>query len=191
MRMARIKKGKKEKRKIFILVEGETEQKYFDFLRQKLRLSNVKIKTVVLDNSGVNWIEKAKRLTQNDGHFRRDKTTEIFVVFDKDEFSTDELNRMFKRAEEETFEIGFSNLTFEVWLLAHFEKLTPGLLSKGALKNKLGKHLESEYVKANSDQLEKLIQNYQAAVKNTEAISEVDFSKQSTNIGSLILKIKG
>lgn len=32
--MARNKKGRKEKRKVYILVEGETEQKYFDFLRQ-------------------------------------------------------------------------------------------------------------------------------------------------------------
>ena len=29
--MARNKKGRKEKRKVYILVEGETEQKYFDF----------------------------------------------------------------------------------------------------------------------------------------------------------------
>ena len=85
--MARNRKGKKEKRKIFILVEGETEQKYFDFLRQKLRLSNVKIKTVVLENSGQTWIEKAKRLIQNDPSFKRDSTTEVLVVFDKDEFT--------------------------------------------------------------------------------------------------------
>ena len=30
-KMARNKKGRKEKRKVYILVEGETEQKYFDF----------------------------------------------------------------------------------------------------------------------------------------------------------------
>lgn len=30
---------------------------------------------------------------------------------------------MFKGAESEKFEIGFSNISFEVWLLAHFEKI--------------------------------------------------------------------
>ncbi len=56
--MARNKKGRKEKRKVYILVEGETEQKYFDFLRQKLRLSNVKIRTLILNNSGRTWIDR-------------------------------------------------------------------------------------------------------------------------------------
>lgn len=188
--MARNRKGKKEKRKIFILVEGETEQMYFDFLRQKLRLSNVKIKTVVLENSGQTWIEKAKCLIQNDPNLKRDSTTEVFVVFDKDEFTNEELNWMFKKADDEAFEIGFSNATFEVWLLAHFEEVTPRLLSKVALKNKLGNHLQTEYVKADSDQLEKIVKNYEVAIKNTDGISEVDFSHQSTNIGALILKIK-
>ena len=81
-------------------------------------------------------------------------------------------------------------MTFEVWLLAHFEEVTPRLLSKVALKNKLGIHLQTEYVKADSDQLEKIVKNYDMAVKNAEGISKVDFEHQSTNIGALILKIK-
>ncbi|MCP1110510.1 RloB family protein [Ohessyouella blattaphilus] len=188
--MARNRKGKKEKRKIFILVEGETEQKYFDFLRQRLRLSNVKIKTVVLENSGQTWIEKAKRLVQNDFNFRRDRTTEIFVVFDKDEFSNQDLQKMFQRAKDEAFEVGFSNLTFEVWLLAHFEEITPRLYSKSVLKNKLSRHLQTDYVKADTEQLEKMIKNVDQAVKNAGGISKIDFDYQSTNIGALIMKIK-
>ena len=187
--MARIRKGKKEKRKIFILVEGETEQKYFDFLRQKLRLSNVKIKTVVLENSGQTWVEKAKRMIQNDPSYKRDSTTEVFVVFDKDEFSNIELEKMFKKAIDEAFEIGFSNKSFEVWLLAHFEKVTSRVLSKTTLKNKLGNYLETQYVKADSDQLEKIVKNYDVAISNSKGICYVDFNHQSTNIGELILKI--
>lgn len=139
--MVRNKKGKKEKRKIYILVEGETEQKYFDFLRQKLRLSNVKIKTPILNNSGITWIDKAKRLLQNDPKLKRDKQTDVFVIFDKDEIKVNELKSMFTKATRESFEIGFSNIAFEVWLLAHFEPLTPYTLSKQKLKNKLSNHL--------------------------------------------------
>lgn len=104
--MVRNKKGKKEKRKIYILVEGETEQKYFDFLRQKLRLSNVKIKTPILNNSGITWIDKAKRLLQNDPKLKRDKQTDVFVIFDKDEIKVNELKSMFTKATRESFEIG-------------------------------------------------------------------------------------
>ncbi len=188
--MARNKKGRKEKRKVYILVEGETEQKYFDFLRQKLRLSNVKIRTLILNNSGRTWIDKAKRLLQNDPKLSRDKQTDVFVVFDKDEITVEELKAMFSKAVKENFTIGFSNITFEVWLVAHFEPMTSHLISKQGLKDKLSRYLQAKYIKANSDQLEKIIENLDVALKNSALISKVDLCGQSTNIGEMIMKIK-
>ena len=188
--MARNKKGRKEKRKVYILVEGETEQKYFDFLRQKLRLANVKIRTLILNNSGRTWIDKAKRLLQNDPKLSRDKQTDVFVVFDKDEITVEELKAMFSKAIKEKFTIGFSNITFEVWLVAHFEHMTSHLISKQSLKDKLSRYLQAKYIKANSDQLEKIIENLDVALKNSALISKVDLCGQSTNIGEMIMKIK-
>lgn len=188
--MARNKKGRKEKRKVYILVEGETEQKYFDFLRQKLRLPNMKIRTLILNNSGKTWIDKAKRLLQNDPKLDRDKQTDVFVVFDKDEITVEELDAMFSKAMKENFVIGFSNIAFEVWLLAHFEFMTSHLISKQGLKDKLSRYLQAEYIKANSDQLEKIIEHLDVALKNSASISKVDFYGQSTNIGAMIMKIK-
>ena len=188
--MARNKKGRKEKRKVYILVEGETEQKYFDFLRQKLRLSNVKIRTLILNNSGRTWIDKAKRLLQNDPKLSRDKQTDVFVVFDKDEITVEELKAMLSKAIKENFTIGFSNITFEVWLVAHFEPMTSHLISKQGLKDKLSRYLQAKYIKANSDQLEKIIENLDVALKNSALISKVDLCGQSTNIGEMIMKIK-
>ncbi len=188
--MARNKKGRKEKRKVYILVEGETEQKYFDFLRQKFRLSNVKIRTLILNNSGRTWIDKAKRLLQNDPKLSRDKQTDVFVVFDKDEITVEELKAMFSKAVKENFTIGFSNITFEVWLVAHFEPMTSHLISKQGLKDKLSRYLQAKYIKANSDQLEKIIENLDVALKNSALISKVDLCGQSTNIGEMIMKIK-
>lgn len=188
--MARNKKGRKEKRKVYILVEGETEQKYFDFLRQKLRLSNMKIRTLILNNSGRTWIDKAKRLLQNDPKLSRDKQTDVFVVFDKDEITVEELKAMFSKAVKENFTIGFSNITFEVWLVAHFEPMTSHLISKQGLKDKLSRYLQAKYIKANSDQLEKIIENLDVALKNSALISKVDLCGQSTNIGEMIMKIK-
>lgn len=188
--MARNKKGRKEKRKVYILVEGETEQKYFDFLRQKLRLSNVKIRTLILNNSGRTWIDKAKRLLQNDPKLSRDKQTDVFVVFDKGEITVEELKAMFSKAVKENFTIGFSNITFEVWLVAHFEPMTSHLISKQGLKDKLSRYLQAKYIKANSDQLEKIIENLDVALKNSALISKVDLCGQSTNIDGMIMKIK-
>ena len=79
----------------------------------------MKIRTLILNNSGRTWIDKAKRLLQNDPKLSRDKQTDVFVVFDKDEITVEELKAMFSKAIKEKFTIGFSNITFEVWLVAH------------------------------------------------------------------------
>lgn len=91
---------------------------------------------------------------------------------------------------KEKFVIGFSNITFEVWLLAHFEFMTSHLISKQGLKDKLSRYLQAEYIKANSDQLEKIIEHLDGALKNSAPISKVDFYGQSTNIDAMIMKIK-
>ena len=185
--MTRIKKGKIAKRKVFILVEGRTEQIYFDLLRQKLRLGNLKIK--MLDNVGNNWIEKAKLVMKNDKNFKRDKYTDVYVCFDKDEFVINDLQKINKVAKIEKITIGFSNIMFEVWLLAHFETVSNGLLSKSALKAKLSRYLDQEYVKANSAQLEKIVELYSKAIDNSKSICEINYDKQCTTIGKMIEQI--
>ncbi len=50
--------------------------------------------------------------------------------------------------------------------------------------------MQAKYIKANSDQLEKIIENLDVALKNSALISKVDLCGQSTNIGEMIMKIK-
>jgi len=74
-------------------------------------------------------------------------------------------------------------------LLAHFEKLTkrPTSPADGKLfKSKLTKVLNQEYKKGDYKQLEKLIANYEKAVENANAVSEVDFGYQCTTVGVMI-----
>lgn len=184
--MVRVSKKRVVKKKIFIFVEGETEQKYFEFLRQKLRLSNVKIKIGVLNSTGRTWIEKAKKVMKNDPNFKPDKSTEIFVIFDKDAVSFEEYNKMVKEAKKENIHLGFSNLMFEVWLLAHFEKISPRVLSKTSLMNKLSKYLSEPYKKANSNQLEKIIFHHEEAILNAESISQINFDRQVPTLERLL-----
>ena len=94
---------------------------------------------------------------------------------------------MFKGAESEKFEIGFSNISFEVWLLAHFEKMTMKNLSKSKLKHKLSSYLEEDYVKANYSQLEKISEKVEKAIENSSDISKIDYDRQCTNLGELVL----
>lgn len=188
--MFRTVKEKHEKRKVFIFVEGKTEKLYFDFLKQKLRLSNAKIATVVLDNSGKNWIEKADRIMKRDKKFKCDKTTDVFIIFDKDNINSEEYSIILKQAQSQDIQIGFSNVMFEVWLLGHYESVSSYGISKEKLLNKLSVHLGQKYEKANSDQIKKMVEFHETAIQNTGSITEMDYNKQSTNIGSIIKLIK-
>ena len=47
---------------------------------------------------------------ENDPKLSRDKQTDVFVVFDKDEITVEELKAMFSKAIKEKFTIGFSNI---------------------------------------------------------------------------------
>lgn len=188
--MARAKKGKAQKRKTFIFVEGPTEKIYFEWLRQKIRSGNIKIVTTVLGCSGNNWIEKAQNKMQKDSNFKRDKDTDVFVIFDKDNHTEEEYEKMKRIAQKDNIKIGFSNSMFEVWLLSHYEIVSSGVFSKAILTNKLSKHLDDEYKKAHSSQIEKIVELYEDAIKNSQNIVKPDFHKQSTNIGKIIVIIK-
>lgn len=187
--MARKKKGKVGKRKIFIFVEGETERLYFEFLRQKLRLSNIKTQTIILNNSGNNWIEKANNIMKNNKKFRRDNNTDVYIIFDNDNLTSTTLDAIKNRADRENITIGFSNRMFEVWLLAHFEIVTNGFLTNKVLTGKLSNYMKQNYIKANSNQLEKIVDLYSKAIENSESISAFDVNSQCTTVGTIVNKI--
>lgn len=184
--MARKSRAKQTKSKIFIFVEGETELAYFEKLKQILRLSTVGIDVLKLDNSGSDYIEKAKRQMKNNPKFKRESDTQVFVVFDKDDLTNQELQKLLDKAENESMTIVFSNITFEVWLLGHFEKMTPGIISKTELIKRLTKYLGQPYKKGNSNQIAKFIDRYVDAIDNVGTISIINFDKQSTNVGRVV-----
>jgi len=188
--MTRNKKRKVAHKKVLIFVEGKSEEIYFQFLRQKLRLANVVIKPVVLSNAGINWVEKAKLMMKNNKKYRVDKDTDIYVVFDKDEFSNNELQKMEKSAKMANINIGLSNIMFEVWLLAHFQNLQSQYIPKNILLEKLSFHLDKKYKKADTDILEMIVDKYENAIHKARDVSKIDFQNQSTNLGEIIDKIK-
>jgi len=188
--VARTKKNLKQKRKAFIFVEGETEEVYFSHLKQNLRLSAIRIKARILNNSGKTYLDKAKTIMKNDINYRRDNDTDVYLVFDKDDISKEDFNKLLNKAKRENIEVGFSNEAFEVFLLAHYEKCGKKSLTKSDLKNKLTDHLNQEYIKANDSQISKIVKLHEIAIENTLEICECNYDKQSTNIGSIIKKIK-
>ena len=188
--MARTRGEKQLKRKIFIFTEGKTEKVYFDSLRQPLSLANAKIKALEMNSTGIDLLHKALSQMKHNPGFERDDQTDVFLIFDKDDLTEENFKKLSKKAKDEKIEIGFSNINFEVWLLAHFEPLTTKIQAGNMLKQKLTKHLARPYQKADPKQLERMASNYKIAIENTKAVSNIDFHKQSTNIGVRIQQLK-
>ena len=185
----KVKSIRKElKEGIYIFVEGESEERYFERLKKHLNLP--RIKTFKMDDSGISLLRKSKLKMNNDARLVA-INQQNYLVFDKDNMKNDEFNEVQMLAEKENFTIGFSNIAFEVWLLAHFEKVTKGQMSNDMLKKKLSGHLKQEYKKADSKQIEKMIASYKQAIKNAEGVNEIDFDYQCTTVGAMIKDILG
>lgn len=210
--MSRKKRHLKVGAKIFFFVEGYTEENYFRKLIQYYKLYTASTKALfndsakkikVMDGNG-DWVEYTKKILTKDPKFRPDSGTRIFIIFDKDQISDKKIDKMLKDAANLTIngskcQIGLSNCSFEVWLLAHFQKMTPKPIEfskrwQEQLEESLGKYLGKKYKKnkiVNNKQMEKILSENKVfeAIKNTEKISKISLDKQSTNIGPIVSDI--
>lgn len=174
---------------IYLFVEGEkTEPVYFDILKRHLNMTNIKIHSSkgksgrALLDSAISQIKLGK--FDHDG--------QKYLIFDKDALTKEQLLDVFHRAARENFNIGFSNLNFEVWLLAHFEKLTrrPTALSdKKWLHDKLTEKLKQPYKKGDRKQLEIMVPYYEQAIAHAKNSHEASFDYQCSTVGTIIEKI--
>lgn len=199
--MTRSRKSRKRKikRTIIFLVEGETEKKYFNLVSQAYRLTGAHT-VKILSNSGNDWVDKAKNEITNDPNIKKiiNESTDIFIIFDKDDYTKKDIDKMVEKAADiertekcSVCSLGMSNYAFEVWLLAHFEKINGGILSKASLNKKIGKYLGEKYIKGNVGQLRKIIKENRIfiAIENVRDVSIFDANTQSTDIGRILEKI--
>ena len=185
--MAREKKSKKMMPQIFIFVEGETEEIYFDRIKQLLRLP-FKVRVIQATGNG-NWIEKAMN-TMRSPEFKDKEAKKVYVIFDKDNKSTEDLEKMSVQANKNKIKIGFSNTSFEVWILSHFERLNENLITQSELEKRISKHIGHKYSKTEKNTLNSIADSYQTAMKNSQDIANTDFGKQCTTIGHILCNLE-
>jgi len=171
---------------IYLFVEGKkTEPEYFGLFKQKFSIQDFRIFNEAGKSSNA-LLEKAKSRIKL-GNL--DPNALKYLVFDKDALTDEQFTDVFEKAKNEGFKIGFSNLNFEVWLLAHFEKLTKRPTSpsdKTVLEAKLTENLNQAYKKGDRKQLEKIVSNYNQAIENASAVNEAVFDYQCTTVGTML-----
>lgn len=179
--------------KIYFFVEGQTEREYLTLLKQSYKLSAATIVNM-MDNAGADWIDKTNSKLKKE---KMDPAkTSVYVVFDLNDSSPTDIKQMVVKAtrKQDTYAdygIGFSNHSFEVWLLAHYEQLTRGLQTQENLTKKLTKYLGNPYKKGDTSQLRKILADdkvYQA-IANAKRIEALDAERQSTTMGPIITSI--
>jgi len=174
---------------VYFFTEGETEKAYFTKINNEF--SNIRIQSFCVRGHGVKLLEEALSLFDKKKPPLDEKALS-YIIFDndKDHVTKSSYEKAVSEANKKNFGIGFSNSSFEVWLLAHFEKLGRQVIPQKSLEQKLTNKLGSKYKKADLTQIDKIVKSFKIAITNAEHIEEIDFNFQCTNIGKIIKDLK-
>lgn len=163
---SRSRKGLNKRKDIYIFCEGtETEVQYFNCIKQLMKVHTVKVRVKGVGQSSKSLLDYAYNSTRG----IKDMDS-VWIVFDKDDIDIKEIEHTYKLAKQRNVNIAFSNCSFEVWFLLHFEKFnSKSRYDRKIIYRKLEKHLELEkYENHKSDfkLINKIADLYAIAVNN-------------------------
>lgn len=164
--MARKKNINPIRDRFYIITNGrETEKNYFDLLKSKKSIYEVSVEFKNADP--LRLVEYAISIKG---------ANQIWVVFDIDNtYSENRLVPAITKARKNGIKYAFSNVSFEVWLISHYEKLEKPM-SEEKLEETLTKYLSCEkqglkYNKNDKDALkEYFIPKYKTAITNAKTV---------------------
>ena len=115
-----------KKKQIIIAMEGsETEPRYFDSLKSKLRSTNVTLlkrkRTRSSPSDVLKQLDREKR--ERKKVREHNAVIEYWAVIDKDNRPPEELNKIANHAKCKNYHLADSNPCFELWLLLHYKPL--------------------------------------------------------------------
>ncbi len=189
----------KEERKMFIIVvEGKSEEKYFNHF-----MSSTGPRIHSCDGKGISKIELVKRAMEIRDSAKKDNrylpNDETWVVFDRDmdrqkPNDKNDFIEALKLAKQNNIEVAYSNDAFELWFLLHFQDVTAEL-SREEIDKKLKEYLGS--YKHGNDIYDKINPNYKKAVERAkrqvktakESGLEIVDANPSTNVYELTEKL--
>lgn len=153
------KSGFRNQRKVVLIVcEGErTEPSYFEGFPLPKKVRDI-------CGVGANTLSVVKEaiIIRNKGRFN-----EVWCVFDRDSFSNRRVLAAFDLAQKENIKIAFSNESFELWYLLHFQYLDTEITRADYCK-KLTGLLGGKYQKNDATMYQQLLPLQATAIKNAK-----------------------
>ena len=158
------------KKTVLIVTEGEkTEPNYFS----GFRLSSVTIKGTGHNTLGV---VKTAEIEVKDASGIGKKYDEVWCVFDRDEHPLDQFNEALEFARRKGFKVAYSNESFELWLLLHYEYMQSQLHRRDYC-TKLSVHFGERYEKNRKSIYKDLEPLMQTALSNAEKLRQLHDGK--------------
>lgn len=148
--------------------------------------SGKKLTVKQINKQGLKLFHHVKTLYQK--HDFKVSPTDIILVVDKDQTSISELEQLKESWNQKGYQLMFSNHSFELWILLHFEKVSTYIENPDLIK-KLNKLDGGKYQKTDNRFVEKLVSTVQKAIEHSKEMSlEIQDFKQNpyTNVGKII-----
>lgn len=194
--MARPSKNKIKQLKNLLIVDGDTEERYFKNILQRYNMSAKDVKKV--SPSGGQAISSGMSEARSFEKAMRKQYLNYYIIIDRDYLSRDEFERIRCEANQrQNVTLIFSNVAFEVWLLAHYQRMTSRPVDADAdnarYRRELSNCLDEPYKKGYSVQLDKIISSAEhpidTAFNNTSAIQKLSYDNQCTNVGPFLRQL--
>ena len=123
----------------------------------------------------ISLINEAVRL-KIEAQNKKEPYIEVWCVFDKDSFSTEQLHSAIILAKKKQINCAYSIEAFELWYLLHFNFYDTAL-SREQYKEKLTSLLKKPY-KKNDEEMYKILQKRQSrAIKNARKLYEQQYAQ--------------
>lgn len=149
--------------KILIVCEGEkTEPNYFRAFPVDTDVVELKIKGTGRNTDSL--VKKAIEL-RDTAEKSENSYNQVWCVFDRDSFPAQNFNRAIEIANKEKFKVAYSNQSFELWYLLHFNYYDTSIQRSDYIK-KLTTLLKKQYKKNDENIYEELKSKQAFAIKN-------------------------
>lgn len=164
--------SRKVEKRLFIVCEGakdKSEYAYLDSFKQDCRFAGNKAEVVLVDSD----VNTGKELVHKAAESREFPQDAAWVVYDQDGYTKH--RETFDLAGQEKVKVAFSAISFETWLLLHYEYTArPFLKSEEIIKYMKNKGY-LEYSKSATDVYRKIKEKLDTAIENAARLRQAQF----------------
>lgn len=186
-RKDRLKSKRQAPANYLIVCEGKkTEPNYFNGLKRKINEKYGNKVDVLIPNIDVKGIEmnttSLVKYTQKTVNHANKVYGQVWVVFDKDDYNDEQFDSAIDNC---NYNVAWSNPNFELWLLAHFKKVSR-YVSKDDVLQELNKEFQEkglgDYTKNDINIFDKVTSEgkLHTAIKNCEYMEELNKDGQAS-----------